>query len=231
MEKLHIKDMAEDQKPCEKAISEGIDKLSDPELLALILRCGTSEMSVIGLAQIILNNHPVHKGLVGLNYLSLTELMKIKGVGRVKACQIMAIAEVSRRMSMGQFKSNLVLDSPSAIADYFMETCRYLTKERIYALFLSGSNSLIAKVILSEGTVNRSLISPRELFMEALHHDAVSVVLLHNHPSGDPEPSNADITSSKRIKELGIMLGITLLDHIIIGDKRYVSLVERGLLK
>ena len=230
MEKLHIKDMAEEQKPCEKAISEGMERLSDAELLALILRCGTSEMNVIQLSQYILNSHPVYKGLAGLNYLSLPELMKISGIGKVKACQIMAIAEVSRRMSMKTFKSTLVFNSPQSIADYFMESLRYLTKERIYALFLNASNALIRKELLTEGTVNRSLISPREIFVEALRYDAVSLVLIHNHPSGNPKPSRADISISANIKEIGNMLGIPLLDHIILGDKCYVSLVERGLL-
>jgi DNA repair protein RadC len=227
---LPIREMAESQKPCEKAIEEGMESLSDAELLALILRCGTNDLNVINLAQLILNSHPVYKGLNGLNYLNMTELTKISGIGKVKACQIMALAEVSRRMAREAFKPSLTLGTPEAIADYFMETCRYLTKERIYALFFSAANTFLGKTLLSEGTVNRSMLSPRELFIEALRYDAVGIVLLHNHPSGNPEPSEPDIVFSRRIKELGEELGIFLLDHVILGDKCYCSLSERGLL-
>lgn len=142
----------------------------------------------------------------------------------------MALTELSRRMSSKPFKSDISLDDPSSVASYFMEKTRYLTRERLYALFMTSNNSVIKETLLSAGTINSSLISPREVFVEALSCDAISVVLIHNHPSGNPEPSLEDIAISKRIKSLGDELGIKLLDHIIIGDMRYVSLKEHGLI-
>ena len=230
MSNLRIKDLALNQRPYEKALQFGIEMLSDSELLGLVLRCGTREISSLDLAQSILNAHPVNKGLVGLNYLSLEDLLKIRGVGKVKAFQLLAIAEISKRISRDKFKTGISFNNPSSIADYFMESLRYLTKERIYALMFNSANLLIGEVIISEGTVNKAIISPRELFLEALRHDAAGVVLLHNHPSGNPEPSASDIASTRNIRESGIMLGICLLDHIIVGDKCYVSMLERGLI-
>ena len=230
MNNLRIADMAHEEKPCEKMIDAGTEFMSDAELLAVILRCGTRNMSAIELAQLILNSNPVYKGLSGLNYMSYKSLTEIPGVGRSKACQIMALTELSRRMSSKSFKSEVSLDDPSSVASCFMEKTRYLTRERLYALFMTSNNSVIKETLLSAGTINSSLVSPREVFVEALSCDAISVVLIHNHPSGNPEPSLEDIAISKRIKSLGDELGIKLLDHIIIGDMRYVSLKEHGLI-
>ncbi len=227
---IKINDMAACERPYEKAKKYGVSSLGDAELIAILLRSGSRESNVIDIAQLILNSHPVYKGLSGLNYLTEKELTKIKGVGEIKACQIMALCELSKRMARTSFKSRITLDSPEAVADYFMENMRYLAKERMYALFFNGSNALVKEIMISEGTVNASPASPREIFIEALKYDAVSLILVHNHPSGNPEPSNADIVVSKKIKAVGDMLGIKLLDHIIVGDMRYSSLVERGLL-
>jgi len=225
-----IADMAESEKPCEKILSMGAEVMSDAELLSIILRTGTDRISVIGLAQQILNLHPVYKGVHGLNYLSYHDLKSVRGVGKVKAAQIMALAELSRRMNSESFKPKMTFNSPASIADYFMEKVRYLTRERVYVLFLSTNNSILREMVLSEGSVNQSIMSPRELFCEALRCDAVSIILMHNHPSGNPEPSTADVMITSKISKLGDELGIALLDHIIIGDKSYVSMRERDLL-
>jgi DNA repair protein RadC len=230
MNNLRIADMAHEEKPCEKMIESGTEVMSDAELLAVILRCGTRDMSAIQLSQLLLNSHPVYKGLAGLNYMSFKSLTDIPGIGKAKACQIMALTELSRRMSSNSFKSDISLDSPSSVASYFMEKTRYLTRERLYALFMASNNSVIKEKLLSTGTINSSLVSPREVFVEALECNAVNVVLIHNHPSGDPQPSTEDISISKRIKSMGNELGIKLLDHVIIGDMRYVSLKEMGLI-
>ena len=230
MNNLRIADMAANEKPVEKLMEYGAEFMSDAELLAIILRCGTKEMSAIQLAQLILNSHPVHKGLVGLNYMSVDELTDIKGVGKMKASQIAALAEISRRLASHAFKSEISLNDADSVASYFMERTRYLTTERVYALFMTSSNSVIREVLLTTGTVNSSLISPREIFIEALKCDAVSVVIIHNHPSGNPEPSVEDVAVSRNIKKYGDDLGIRLLDHIIIGDKRFVSLKALGML-
>lgn len=230
MNNLRIADMVDYEKPIEKLKEHGAMCLSDAELLAIILRTGSKDMSVIELAQRILNDHPHYKGLHGLNYRHLNDLMKIPGVGKTKASQIIAMTEISRRMSSERRKENIRFNNSETVADYFMEQVRYLTKERLYAVFTSTNNEYLHKVLLSEGTVDRSLISPRELFIEALKADATGIILVHNHPSGDPNPSDMDIIITKEIKKLGEELRIPLLDHIIIGNKQYISLASKNLL-
>ncbi len=227
---LRIRDMSDHSKPTEKAESCGIRALSDAELLAVILRSGTREENVIALAERLLTLDSIHPGLTGLNYLSLKELMQLPGIGRVKAVQLKALTELSRRMAKEETRGRVRLNDPSSIADFFREDMRYLTKERVYAVFFDTAGNLLKEAMISEGTVNCSLISPREVFLEALSCGAVSMVLLHNHPSGDPEPSSADLAVTRNIHKLGEMLGIKLLDHIIIGGSLYVSLTERGIL-
>lgn len=230
MYKNRIKDMAVSERPYEKALEYGIETLSDAELIAMLLNCGTKDVSAIELAQSILNRGTTYKGLTGLNYLSMSDLTKIRGVGKVKACKILAITEISKRMSRESFKSEMTFNNPSSIADYFMEDCRYRTTESIFVLYLNNANAIIRCKELSRGTVNSSPVSPRELFLDALRHDAVSIVLIHNHPSGIPEPSDADIIVTERIKKAGNMLGVKLIDHIIIGDRKYISFMEKGLI-
>ena len=230
MNNLKISDMADNEKPVEKMLQFGTSSLSDAELLAIILRTGTNDISVINLAQKILNNHPVHKGLRGLNYQDVRMLMEIPGVGKVKATQIQAIAEISKRMSTEAARENVRFDNPESIADYFMEECRYLQKERVYALFLNSANSLLYKIQISEGSVDRSIVSSREVFKEALRHDATKIVIIHNHPSGDSTPSDMDILLTKNLYDLGNKLGIPLVDHVIIGDGEYTSLRENRLM-
>ncbi|MBQ8949977.1 MAG: DNA repair protein RadC [Eubacterium sp.] len=230
MNSLRIKDMADSEKPVEKLLSGGAEVMSDAELLAIILRSGTREHSAIQLAQLILNSNPVYKGLPGLCYSSPDQLMKIRGVGMTKACQIIALTEISKRISSEKFKSSLCLNDSQSVASYFMEKTRFLNKERVYALFMTASNSVIKEILVSSGSIDRSLLSVRDLLAEALKCDAVSMVILHNHPSGNPEPSLEDIAVSRNIMQAGEVLGIRLLDHIIVGDRVYVSLKERELL-
>jgi DNA repair protein RadC len=156
--------------------------------------------------------------------------MKIHGVGKTKASQIIALTELSKRLSSESFKPDLRLNSSESVASYFMERTRFLTRERVYALFMSASNSVIKEILISSGSIDRSLLSVRDLLSEALKCDAVSMVILHNHPSGSPEPSLEDIAVSRNIKQAGEVVGIKLLDHIITGDRVYVSLKERELL-
>lgn len=228
MENLRVVDMADDEKPVEKALLYGIDHLSDAELLAIIIKCGTKEKSAIQLAQMILNKDPVYKGLQGLNYLSLTDLTSIPGIGKMKAAQIMAITEISRRMSRNSFKESLKLNDPKSIADYYMEKVRYLTREKVFVLYLSSSLNLLYEEQISEGTIDRSLVSAREVFKKAIKINASCIILIHNHPSGDPTPSEADLIITKKMVKTGEMLGIKVVDHIIIGDKKYFSIAERG---
>ena len=231
MKNMMIADMAEHEKPVEKLIKYGASSLSDAELLACILRTGTKDMNVITLSQLILNSGKAYKGLRGLNYRDYTDLTQINGVGNVKAAQLLALTEISKRMAAQETEERVVFNSSESVADFFMEEVRYLTKERVYALFLSTSNGMIHKTLLSEGSIDRSIMSPRELFKEAVRYEACSMILIHNHPSGDPTPSMQDIMITTQIMELGNSLGIPLLDHIIIGDKRYISMLEQGYIK
>ena len=223
-----MSDMAKHERPIEKLLAMGPGSLSDAELLAIILRTGSKDMNVVELSQYILNAHPIHKGLRGLNYRHVSDLKEIGGMGDVKAASIIALTEISRRISSEKAREEVSFDSPESIADYFMEEVRYLTKERVYALFMNSNNVTFHKVLLSEGSIDRSILTPRELFVEALKANAVKIVLLHNHPSGNPVPSKADIVLTKRISLLGEEIGIELVDHIIIGDGRYTSLKESG---
>ena len=228
MENLRVVDMADDEKPVEKALMYGVASLSNAELLAIIIKCGTKEHSAIQLAQMILNKDPVYKGLQGLNYLSLDDLTSISGIKKMKAAQIMAVTEISRRMSRNSFKDKLKLNDPKSIADYYMEKVRYLTREKVFVLYLSSSLNLLYEEQLSEGTIDRSLVSAGEVFKKALKINATCLILLHNHPSGDPTPSEADISITRKLVKSGEMLGIKVVDHIIIGDKKYFSIAERG---
>jgi DNA repair protein RadC len=226
---MTMKEMSETERPYEKSLKYGVSVLTDAELLAIILRTGSRNDNVLSCAYRILNAHPVHKGLVGLNYLSLKDLEKIRGIGRVKALQMMCLAEISQRMSRAVHKPFVKLDSPESIADYYMEKTRYLEKEHVFALFFDVKHKLIKDIQISEGTVNSSLLSPRELFLEALKYEAVYVILVHNHPSGDSTPSDADLEVTFRILEAGSLIGIQLTDHIILGNNSFTSLAQRGI--
>ena len=166
-------------------------------------------------AQRILNRHSVHKGLVGLKHLTLEELMSIDGIGYVKAIQMQCIGELSRRIAEAEYKPFLTFGNPQSIADYFMERTKYLDKERVYSLLFDSRHCLLGENCISEGTIDHAVISPRDIFIDALSYHAAYVVLLHNHPSGNPEPSRQDICLTKRVAEAGRMLGILLSDHII----------------
>ena len=228
MSHLRISDMAEQNKPCEKALQFGITSLSDAELLAVILRSGSKDANAIHLSEQILTLHPVHKGLTGLNYLSADDLIRLPGVGQVKAVQILTVSELSRRIARERTRVDVRMNDASTIADYFCEEVRYLQRERVYALFFNTAGKLLRERMISEGTVDRSLISAREIFREALRCDSTGVVLLHNHPSGDCEPSRTDLRLTRQLYDAGQLIGVPLLDHIIIGGSSYVSFAERG---
>lgn len=225
-----LKEMPKDERPYEKCEEFGPGHLSDAELLAVIIRAGTKEMRATQLASYILSHHPVYKGIAGINYFTINELTKIKGVGRVKAIQILCIAELSKRIAKASVKDGLQFHSPSSIADYYMESTRFLRREQMMLLLFDSKNKLMKEITISKGTVNSSLASPREILIEALRYEAVFMILLHNHPSGNPNPSLPDLEVTKRIKEAGELVGIKLSDHIILGEHCYVSLRERGVI-
>lgn len=214
-------------RPYEKCMKFGIEVLSDIELLAVILRVGTNGMDATKLAQVILNTAQTGDGLIGLTSLTINQLKKIKGVGNVKAIQIKCICELSRRMAKQTASLRLDFSSPEAIADYYMQDLRHLNKEHMVLVMLDSKCKMIRDCVISVGTVNASLITPREIFAEALKFEAVAIVLIHNHPSGDATPSRNDIAVTRRIAQAGSLLGIDLIDHIVIGDNSYTSLKEK----
>ena len=213
-------------KPYERFLRFGADSLTDAELLAIILRTGTKgdNSTELGKKILSLRQHP--EGLLGLHYVTIGDLLTIKGIGMVKAVKIKCITELVKRMSKSRALQNLKMDKPSTVAEYFMEDLRHMQTECILLLMLDNKNRLLCSEIISKGTVNASLLSSREIFTIALKNNAVSILLLHNHPSGDPQPSQQDIVITLKVNEASEMIGIPLLDHIIIGDNTYISLKE-----
>ncbi len=227
---IKIKDLPVFERPDEKLIKYGADKLSDAELLAIIIRTGSLKERSVEVAMKVLTLHPQASGLLGLFRLSLPELTRVNGIGTVKALQILAVAELTKRMAKASTTDSLYFQSPESIADYYMQDMRNLEVEKVILVLLNSKSKLIKEMDISLGTVNSSLLSPREIFIEALKYKAVHIILVHNHPSGDPSPSNADLLITKRIEEVGILLGIKLMDHVIIGDNKYISLKKKGIL-
>lgn len=215
--------------PYEKFEKYGAQSLTNAELLAIIIRTGTRESNSTELGQKILNlgNHCGQaNGLLALQHLSLAELMTVKGIGKVKAIRLKCVTEFSKRIAMENFKTGIRFDMPSTVANYYMEQVRHLEVEQVILIMTDGKNQFLKDCILSSGTVNMSLISPREIFMTALKTQAVHIILVHNHPSGDPTPSKDDIEITKKIHEASLIMNIPLVDHIIIGDNTYMSLKE-----
>ena len=226
---ISTKNIGNENMPYEKFIRFGPDALTEGELLAIILRTGTHTRSALEIAEEILSlSDSPRTGLLGLYDVPLERLMQIKGVGEVKAVKIKCIAELAMRINITNAKSGLIISKPETITNYFMEKLRHQRKECVILACLDGKGQILKEILLSSGSVNMSLISPREVFLEALRNDAVNVILIHNHPSGDPSPSEADIQSTKRVFDMGQLLDVLLLDHIIIGDNYYFSFREYG---
>ena len=206
--------------------------LSDSELLAVILRSGVPGNNSLALANQILSltKDTSYPGLLGLMHMSLPDLMKVNGIGKVKAIQLKCIGELSKRMASAVARPGLSFNDPITIAKYYMEHLRHEEQEVLIVMLLDGKNHLIGEQTLSRGTVNATLITPREVFLEAMKFHAVSVILVHNHPSGDPTPSDDDVKITERVYRSGELLGVRLLDHVVIGDHKYVSFRELGLL-
>ncbi|MCH5342717.1 MAG: DNA repair protein RadC [Acetatifactor sp.] len=225
------KERAGQDMPYEKFLRFGAENLTESELLAIILRTGTRDLSAVELADQVLSlaKYP-REGLLGLYDVSLEELMKIRGIGMVKAVKLKSLTELSMRISRATAREGLMFDRSSTVADYFMEKLRHRGTECVILVCLDAKGQMIREAKLSDGSVRMSLISPREIFLEAFKCRAVNLILVHNHPSGDPTPSLADREITQNLYELGAKMDIPLLDHIIIGDNRYVSFRESELL-
>lgn len=217
--------------PYERFLRFGPENLTERELLAIIIRTGTKDQSALQLAENVLGlaRYP-REGLLGLYDVSIEELKSIKGIGEVKAIKLKCLTELSMRISTATAREGICFHDSAAVARYFMEKLRHRDTECVILVCLDAKGQMIAEKRLSEGSVRMSLISPREVFLEALKSRAVHILLVHNHPSGNPAPSRADIELTQNIRELGEKMDISLLDHIIIGDNRYTSLKEAAYL-
>ena len=177
----------------------------------------------------VLAQHGEGSGLLGIYHMSISDLTRVKGLGKVKAIQLKCVAELSKRISRQTFSDGISFKDPAAVARYYMEEMRHQEQEILMLAMLNSKGLLIADQVISKGTVRAAMSSPREIFIEAVRHHAVSIILLHNHPSGIPDPSREDILMTRRVRDAGRLLGIELLDHIIIGDCQAVSMREQGI--
>jgi DNA repair protein RadC len=205
----------------------GPESLANAELVAILLRTGTAAESAIHLANRVLSKTD---GLKGLVQADLFELTQIRGVGPAKAVQLLAGIELGRRVFRAIPGEKVAIRSPRDAAESCMDEMRYLSQEHFVCLFLNTKNVVIDKKCIYVGTLNASVVHPREVFREAIRKSSAGVICVHNHPSGDPTPSREDIHVTERLFEAGRLLGIELLDHIIIGDNRFYSMKEKGML-
>lgn len=223
-----IKELPDSEKPYEKFLNYGPESLSDAELLAVIIKSGTNGLKSVELAQNFLNQK--NRNLMNLYDVSFEEMLRMKGIGKVKAIQLKCIAELSNRITATRYVQQIALLDARSIAAYFMEKMRHETQELLILCMFDSKCRLLAEEVVSKGSVNSSIVPPREIFLLALQKRAVHIVLLHNHPSGISAPSREDDEVTRRISECGQMIGIPLADHIIIGDHNYYSYRESGLL-
>lgn len=224
---LLIRDLPEEERPREKLLALGAEALSNAELLAILLRTGSARESAVQLAVRLLSRSG---GLRLLPGLSMEEMEEIKGLGPAKAVQIKAALELGRRLATLPPEEAQSITSPQRAAAIFMEQLRYRRKEYFMILLLNTKNHVISKEEISVGSLNASIVHPREIFNIPLRKSAASVILVHNHPSGDPSPSQEDLEVTRRLVEAGNILGIAVRDHLIIGDGCYFSFKEKGLL-
>ena len=228
-EHFTMKNLPESERPYEKYLLYGEESLSDAELLAIILKSGTKESNSLDIAREILRGN--HNNLLNLYDLSYHDLVQFSGVGKVKAIQLKAVAELAKRIAKTNSGYQLKMNTPNSIADYYMEQLRHLKQEQLVCAFFDGKSNFLGDAVISKGAVNYAYVSPRDIFRYAFDYEAVMIVLLHNHPSGDPTPSEDDIQITNRIIKGAQILQLELVDHVIIGDNKYFSFKENELLK
>jgi DNA repair protein RadC len=225
--RLRIRDWPEGERPREKLLRRGARALSDAELLAILIRSGTGERTALDLARTILTRE---SSLRNIGARSAEELMRLKGIGEAKAVELLAAFELGRRVESSEPGEKPAIRSPEDAARVMMPLLRELTVEQFHVLVLDAMNGLKASLQVTTGTLNASLVHPREVYKVAVDHRAASIIVVHNHPSGNPEPSREDVEVTRQLAEAGKVLGIPLHDHLIIAGDRFTSLAERGLL-
>ncbi|OPJ62043.1 RadC family protein [Clostridium chromiireducens] len=225
---LKIKDIPQHERPKEKLLTYGAESLSNSELLAIILRTGTQGENVLQLSSRLLSEL---EGLDGILNSSINDITSIKGIKGGKASQILALSELFKRFrTLKAIKNDIKITSPKELADLIMGEMNDLTQEVLKVVLLNTKNVIIGTKDVFKGSLNTSVVHPREIFKQAINKNSASIIICHNHPSGDPTPSKEDINITLRIKECGNIIGIQLIDHIIIGNNKFVSLKERGLI-
>lgn len=218
---MKISEMPEQNRPRERFAKNGPTSLSDAELFAIILRTGHKNENVIDMSNRLIKEY----GLKDLFSCSLKELQKIKGIGEAKAMQILAMAELSKRNSSSQNKINKI-SSAKDVFDLFHERLKDEKQEHFYILLLNNKNHIISEKLITKGILDSSLIHPREVFNPAIKNSAARIILVHNHPSGEPAPSKDDLEVTERLVEAGSLIDIKVLDHVIIGRDKYWSWIE-----
>lgn len=222
---MKINDLANHQKPRERMLNYGASHLSHAELLAILINTGRKGYSSLDIANELLKSIV---NLKELKHLSVNDLNKIKGVGLYKALTLKAAFELGERMHSGSVDDKIQINNPKDAADFMMGKMEHLTQEKFIALFLNSKNIIIKQKTIFMGTLNSAIVHPREIYSEAVKCASNAIIVLHNHPSGDTTPSLEDIKTTDRLRECGDILGIQLLDHVIIGDHTYLSMVEEG---
>jgi len=226
---LMIKELPQGERPREKILTQGVQALSNAELVAILLRTGTKNDSALRVAERLLKKYE-ELGVAGLGSIGPQELRKMKGIGPVKAVTLVAAIELGKRFNGLGTATKPIIRTPGDAADLLMARLRYEPREHFIVMLLSTKNHVLATPTISIGSLNASIVHPREVFHEAINHSAAAMILVHNHPSGDPTPSPEDIDLTRKLVEVGRILEIHVLDHLIIGDNKYVSLKEKGII-
>ena len=225
--KFTVKELPPDDRPREKLLLRGAQSLSDAELVAILLRTGKKGKSVLEIARELISNEG---NLAMLATKTVDSLQKISGIGKDKAATLAAAFELSRRiLSQPKWLSNKKITSPQDIAEIFIPILRDDNKEKFIVVCLNSANKIIKHETISIGNLNSSVVHPREIFKVAIDNSSASIILIHNHPSGNPEPSNEDIRITKKIVETGKIMEIPVFDHLIIAGETYTSFVEKRL--
>ena len=226
-----IKDLPNRERPRERLAELGPDALSDAELIAILLRTGLQGKSAVDVGAELVQQFGT---LSALAQATLEELQSIKGIGRDKAIALQSAFTLARRMAAEIREAAPVLDTPDSVADFLREECRPYEVEHFYAILVNTRRRLIRKVHLTTGTLDAAIVHPRDVFRHAVATNASAIILVHNHPSGDPTPSKADITVTRDLVRAGQLLKIEVLDHVILGQRTtdrardYFSLKEHG---
>ncbi|ATP41275.1 hypothetical protein CSE16_15095 [Solibacillus sp. R5-41] len=225
IDNIKIRDVHEADRPRERLIRQGAKSLSNQELIAILLGTGTKNESVLAVAnRVLLNFEKLHN----LKHATLEEMKDIKGIGEAKAVLLLASIELGRRLASKELEERYTIRSPEDAASYLMQDMTSLQQEHFVCLFLNVKNQVLHKQTIFVGSLNASIVHPREIFREAVKRSAAAIICSHNHPSGVPTPSPEDIEVTNRLHEAGQIIGVDLLDHIIIGDHQFISMKEKG---